>query len=104
MAIYLSSAIYIQSQTTMVAKLDAIDAIINALMLSAATAATKDGIEEYWLNDGQTQIKEKYRSTEAIMKSIEAFERLRQMYLNRLNGRMVRLMDSKNFLPNRNER
>lgn len=101
MAIFLSSAIYVQSRTTMEAKITAIDAIIDALMLSAATAATKDGIEEYWLNDGQTQIKESYRSTEAILKSIEAFERLRQMYINRLNGRMVRLMDSKNFIRNR---
>ncbi len=101
---YTSAAIYIDSQKSMVAKVNAINAIIDALMLTAASAASTDNIEEYWLNDGQTQIKTSYRGTEAVFQSIQAFEKLREIYINRLNGRMVRLVDSKNFIGNINGR
>jgi hypothetical protein len=98
MVIYDSEALYIQSCQSIRDKITAIDAIIDALMLVAAKAATADNISEYMLNDGQTQIKTLYRGADAVMRSITAFERLRLMYVNRLNGRITRLVDGKNFI------
>lgn len=99
-----SASIYIDSATSNKAKVVAIDAIIDGLLSTAAKAATDENITEYMLNDGQTIIKSVYRGSEAIYASIAAFERLKQMYMNRINGRMVRLVDSKNFIRNRNGR
>jgi hypothetical protein len=94
---YDSAAIYIDGATTLGEKITRIDAIINALLTTAAEAAGSDNISEYWLDDGQTRIKTVYRGSSAVFRSIEAFERLKQIYVNRLNGRVFRLVDSKNF-------
>lgn len=100
--IYNSGFQYIQSCTTLKAKIDAIDAIIDSLQETALSAAANNDINEYWLNDGQTQIKTIYRGAEAVTKSIFAYEKLREYYSAKLNKtRVVRAMDSKNF-PSRN--
>ena len=92
-----SAAIYIDSATSLCDKITRIDAVIDGLLTNALKAAATDNIEEYSLNDGQTIIKTIYRNAESVMKSIKAFEALKQLYVNRLNGRVVRLVDSKNF-------
>jgi hypothetical protein len=97
MALYDSAAIYVDSATTLKDKITRIDAVIDALLTVALKAAANENITEYSLNDGQTQIKTAYRGTDSVMKSIQAFEAIKQMYVNRLNGRHIRLMDSKNF-------
>lgn len=91
---------YIESCTTTQGKLDAVRAIIDALLLTAAKAATNDHIEEYWLNDGQTQIKTIYKGADKVYKSIEAFKRLEQEYMNRLHGRVMRAIDGSNLTGN----
>lgn len=97
MAIYDSAAIFIERQTSLKAKVDAIELIIDALLILAAKAATNDNISEYQLNDGQTVIKTVYNGVDGILQSIEGLEKIKMTYLNRLNGRVMRLMDSKNF-------
>jgi len=96
--IYDSSAIYIQSFTQAQDRITAIDAIIDALMAQMLALATQDSpMEEYMLNDGQTIIKARYRTTQSIENSINALDRMKQIYMNRLNGRVVRMRDSKNL-------
>lgn len=97
---YDSAAIYIDQATDLQDKINRMDQVISALMTTALNAASTANFSEYQLNDGQTVIKTVYRTVEDIQRSIMAFERLRQMYVNRLNGRAFRLVDSKNFYPN----
>lgn len=97
MTVYDSASIYIDSRTTLRAKITAIDAIIAALEVSALKAAEGESIEEYWLDDGQTKIKTIRRTSEQIAKSIFNFEQIKQRYVNSLNGRVFRLVDGKNF-------
>ncbi|MFN8317152.1 MAG: hypothetical protein U0T32_11965 [Chitinophagales bacterium] len=92
-----SSKIYIEQAANIEEKILRIDAVINALLLAALDAASNDGISEYWLDNGQTKIKTVYRSTAAIYASIEAFRKLKEYYVNQNNGRVFRLVDSKNF-------
>lgn len=101
MTYYDSAAIYVQSQATNKARVVAIDAIIDALMTSALTAASTGNVEEYMLNDGQTTIRTLYRNVEDVQRAIKSFEQLRVMYVNRVNGRVVRLVDHKNFFNGR---
>lgn len=97
MIIFDSSEIYIESATTLRDKITRLDVVIDALFTVAATAAAKGNISEYSLDDGQTKIKTVYKSAESVMASIQVFEAQKQTYINRLNGRSFRLVDSKNF-------
>jgi hypothetical protein len=95
--IYDSASIYIESCTSLKAKVVAIDAIIAALLTVALSATENDNIDEYWLDSGQTKIKTKYRGVSAIFVSIQNFEKLKTYYTNKINGYSMRLMDSRNF-------
>lgn len=95
--IFDNCGLYVESKCTMLEKIQAIDAIINALESQALTSAATSGLGEYQLNDGQTIIKQVYRGEVAIAMAIDSFERIRQRYINRFNGRTFRGLDSKNF-------
>ncbi len=97
MVVYDSACIYIEKASTIRDKITRIDAIISALESTALKAAANDNIKEYSLDDGQTKILTIYKGADQVLASIMSFERIRQMYINRLNGRMVRLVDGKNF-------
>ena len=98
MAVYYDSEqIYLQSKSTIAAKVSAIDDLIDALFLQMAAVVGTSNIEEYQLNDGQTTIRTKYRSPEQITATINVLEQMRNRYENRLNGRIARGVDSKNF-------
>lgn len=99
--VYFDSAdLYIEDKATMAEKITAIEAVQTALLSTALKAAATGNMTEYMLNDGQTIIKTVYRSPSAVMDSYNAFEQLRQIYINRINGRMVRLVDRENFPRN----
>jgi hypothetical protein len=102
MPIFESAGLYIQSKQSARDKIAAIDQIISALLVMAADSASKGNIEEYNLNDGQTIIRTRYRSMEAVMASIQSFETLKTYYVNQINGNMMRLTDSSNFNPKNN--
>lgn len=95
--IYDNASLYIDSATTNRAKIARIEAIQSALLTSALTAAANGHVSEYQLDTGQTKIKANYRNAAEIHASYDAFERIRQTLINRINGRKVRLVDSKNF-------
>ena len=93
MAEYESGYAYIETANSLKQKVACIDDVINGLLNSALKAVENEDISEYWLDDGQTKIKTVYRSAEEVMKSIRGFERVKQMYLNRINGHSVQLID-----------
>lgn len=101
MVVFDSSAIYIDCASTLVEKIARINAVITALETTALKAAETGNFNEYWLDDGQTKIKTVYRNPADIERSITAFEKIRQRYINQLNGRVVRLVDGKSFIGRR---
>ena len=99
MADYNSPIEYVQSRASLIDKINAIDSIIDALIISAAAGAGTGHFMQYSLDDGQTKISTSYRSVGDVEAGIRGFERLKHYYLNQLNGRRVRLMDISNFRP-----
>lgn len=95
---YTSAGIYLQGKTTLAEKIAALDTIIDSLMIVAADSTANTNISEYMLNDGFTTIKAIYRNSGEIVNDIRKFETLRNMYLTRYNGRVMRSVDSKNFI------
>ena len=97
MVVYDSASIYIEGAADLRDRIARMEAIINALMTTAIKAVEQGDISEYMLDDGQTKIKAVYKDPDQITAAIIGFERIKQIYINRLNGRGIRLVDSKNF-------
>jgi hypothetical protein len=91
--VYSSIRVYIQSASELCDKIARLDQVIDALLLAAVGAAENSDVESYVLNDGQSTIQTNYRTPEDIAEAIEKFELIRQRYVNRFNGRIVRLVD-----------
>lgn len=94
-----SAILQAESKTTAAERVTKINAIIDGLLDAQIAFAADPNKQEYGMDDGQTKIKMVYRSLDALAMSIAHWERVKQMYVNRYNGRMMRLMDSRNF-PN----
>lgn len=99
-----SEGLYIESLTSKLAKLTAIENIQASLLTTALKAVGTGNMSEYMLNDGQTIIKTVYRDASAIYAAYDNFEKIRQRMINQINGRIVRLVDSKNMRRNVNFR
>jgi hypothetical protein len=41
------------------------------------------------MNDGQMTVKTKYRSSNDVLKAIDGLEKLKNRYINKLNGRVT---------------
>lgn len=93
MQFYASPRLYLQDSADLQDKICRIDAIILATMDAMLAQAAGEDTLEYRLDDGQTKINVTSRSLEEMAGSIRALERLQQMYANRFNGRVVRLVD-----------
>jgi len=96
--IYQSTAEYVNSAQSLQDKIARIDAVITLLLDNMAVAAAGNAeFKEYSLDDGQTRIRAVYNTIVDIERSIYSFERLKQLYINQLNGRITRLIDGRNF-------
>jgi len=98
MAEYETAYAYIETATSLKQKVACIDLVIDGLLNSALKAVENEDISEYWLDDGQTKIKTVYRSANGVMESIKGFEKIRNIYLNRINGFSVQLIDKNSNL------
>lgn len=110
MEIYESVEKYVDQSADLIERIDRLGRIITALEnLMLAAAETSNGgtssvlIDEYSLDTGQTKIRTKYRDVAAIAGSIDKYDFIRQKLIVRLNknanGRIIRLVDGKSFLP-----
>lgn len=91
--VYSCSKTYLESATSVKEKIAKLDLIIAAMYEAAERAAASGEIEEYLIDDGQSKIKNIYRDIGSIANAIVGYEKLRQMYYNRLTGRKVTLRD-----------
>ena len=100
--IYTDVGLYIESKTSILEKIQAYEAILVALRAAMLTVAETSGIEEYYLDDGQTIIKKRYRDPNQVYATIQAVTRLKNSLIQDYNDtHVVRLVDSKNFPTNR---
>lgn len=101
MVIFFDKCAILPAETKQTARdrIDKINTIIDTLLDAQIAFAANPNQKEYKLDDGQTKIAVTYRDLDAVSAAIMSLERTKQIYLNRYNGRMTRLVDSKNF-PN----
>ncbi|PXX26293.1 hypothetical protein C7967_11555 [Thalassospira sp. 11-3] len=92
-----SITIYIESKPTLLAKIQAIEALIDSMFLRMAEVAGGLGstVDEYSMDDGQMKVRTSYRNVDDVSQGIKALEALKQQYINRYNGRVVNLRDAR---------
>lgn len=82
---------YITSQTTLRGKILAYDTIIAGLEQTMLLAVSSGDIKQYELDDGMMKVRQEFRSLDDITNAMQGFEKIRQMYINRYNGRTITL-------------
>lgn len=86
---YISISQYIENECTLKGKIKAIDNLIDAFELKLLDTVGSANYSEYQLDDGQMKVKTTYRSPKDVMAAITELEKLKQRYVNRLNGRVT---------------
>lgn len=89
-----------QTSDQLCAKIAQLDVLIDSLYTTAIRLAGVADQQEYEIDDGQSKMKIKYSDPDAVGKSIQRYEKLRQMLQNKLSNPGFRLMDAKNFIGN----
>lgn len=86
---------YINSFKKTRERIEAIDLLIDSMMANMTLAIAGEGsiTKMYEYDDGQVKVKTEYRSIDEIKVGIDQLEQLKQMYLNRLTGRVINLRD-----------
>ena len=76
-------------------RLDAIDQLIEMTILKQLDAVTNNdpSISEYQFEDGQVKIRTAYRTSSDFKNALASLESIRQIYVNRLKGRVMSLVD-----------
>ena len=76
-------------------RLDAIDKLIEMTILKQLDAVTNNdpSISEYQFEDGQVKIRTAYRTSSDFKNALASLESIRQIYVNRLKGRVMNLVD-----------
>jgi hypothetical protein len=96
---YENISCYLESKKTILERINAIDVLIDKMILSIAN--TIDGgsvnISEYDLDDTQVRVRAKYRSVQEVQSGIDSLEKMKQMYVNRYQGRVVNLVNEKSL-------
>jgi inhibitor of KinA sporulation pathway (predicted exonuclease) len=95
--IFESVADYLGSCKTLDARIAALNALIDKMLITSVAAAESGHLEEYWFDDGHVKIRSKYRNVAQMEAAITGFQRLLDLYTNRKTGRHTRLMDQSNF-------
>lgn len=88
---------YIESKADLYDKICAIEALINSMIASMADAIDVSGTASYSMDDGQMKVTTQYRSVTDINMGILQLEKMKQMYVNRYNGRVTILRGRKNY-------
>lgn len=84
---YMTISQYIETKTTLQAKIAAYDKLIEKMELTILTGIDTGGIIQTEVDDGFMKVRLNYRSVADMTKALSGLEMLRQRYINRLNGR-----------------
>lgn len=95
--IYCTTKEYIQSKESLDAKITAIEALIDAMLLNAVDTVDDSGTMSYSMDDGQMKVTTQYRSAEDITKGILSLEKLLHIYINRRDGHISVLRGRLNY-------
>lgn len=88
---------YIDSKTSILSKITAINNLIDALLLETITSISNSGTATLSMDDGQMKVTTGFRSVSEITSGVVELEKIKQIYVNRYNGRGMVLRGKSNY-------
>ena len=80
---------YIATKPSVLAKIKAIEALIDAMLVNAIDSIDSSGTASYSMDDGQMKVTTNYRSVEEIQMGIWKLQKLLNLYKSRYNGSLT---------------
>lgn len=84
---YMTISQYIESKTTLQAKIAAYDKLIEGMEAALLEATVSGHLVQTEVDDAFMKVRLQFRSIGDMTKALAGLEMLRQRYINRLNGR-----------------
>jgi endonuclease IV len=86
-----------ESCTSIKAKINKLNVLIDAMFNTATKAISTGNHASYKIDDGQSVQEVVYTSMISVQKAIQAYENLKQMYINKLTGNEFRQVSEQNL-------
>lgn len=99
--VYTNLPSLLQSCTSIQARIDMLESILDGMSDAMLTATATGHFEEYKVDTGQNRVEIKYRSINELISAYDVLSRRLDREYSKLQdrsrGRIMRLVDSKNF-------
>jgi len=86
-----------RSRSQIIEKIAQIDAIIESLINTALVSVGNGNMIQYKIDTGQTKQEVEYTTPGQVTAAIKEYEKIRQIYNNKLTPRTFKLTNYKNF-------
>lgn len=83
---------YVECKSKIIGKIATYDLLIESMEKAMLEATVSGHLNQWELDDGQMKVRSMYRSPAQLNTAIRGLESLRQIYINRHNGRGTRLV------------
>lgn len=88
---------YIESKCTLLERIKAIDSLIDSLLLVTVDNISNSGTASLSMDDGQMKVNTTFRSVDEVSAGIFELEKIKQLYVNRYNGRGIVMRGRANY-------
>ena len=89
---YMTISQYFECKSRLIGKIATYDILIEKFELSILEGATSGHLLQYEMDDGQMKVRVQYRNLNDLTEAMNGLIRLRQYYINKANGRSIRLV------------
>lgn len=89
---YMTIPQFFESKSKLIGKIATYDLLIEGLEQAMLASVESGHLVQYELDDGQIKVRTMYRSVKDLTDAMNGFIKLRQYYINKANGRSIRLV------------
>ena len=89
---YTTISEFVEAKSKLIGKIATYDLLLEQMELAMLTGIESGHLVQVELDDGMMKLRTQYRNVNDLTKAITTIEKLRQMYINRYNGRGMRLV------------
>ena len=86
---YMTIQEYFEEKSKLIGKIATYDLLIDGMEKAVLEATLSGHLTDYELDDGQMKCRARYRSITDMTNAMNGLMKLRQMFINQLNGRTV---------------
>jgi hypothetical protein len=89
---YMTIFQYVECKEKLIGKVAVYDLLIEGLEKSILEATVSGQYAEYEMDDGQMKVRSRFRSIDQMIAGMQGLRKIRQDYINQINGRGIRMV------------